>query len=143
MRFHTGDNVVVIAGKDKGKTGRILRVLGAMNKVVVAGINMRTKHMKKSQQSPGRKISYEASLDASNVMLVDPKTKKRTRMGNRFDDAGKKERFAKKSGEALLSGKKLKKLIDSEGKEGKEAKEEKEDVAKKKKKSSEPKKSKS
>jgi large subunit ribosomal protein L24 len=75
MKFHTGDNVVVIAGKDKGKTGRILRVLSSTNRLVVAGINMRTKHMKKSQQSPGRKVSYEASLNASNVMLLDPKTK--------------------------------------------------------------------
>ncbi|MBT3834955.1 50S ribosomal protein L24 [Candidatus Peribacteria bacterium] len=147
MKFHTGDNVVVIAGKDKGKTGRILRVLSSTNRLVVAGINMRTKHMKKSQQSPGRKVSYEASLNASNVMLLDPKTKKRSRMGSRFDSAGKKERFAKNSGEALVSGKKLKKLIEDEGKDGKDSKEEKdekgESTKKKKKKAPASKKSKS
>ena len=129
MKLHTGDNIVVIAGKDKGKTGRILRVLIEKARIVVTGINMRTRHMKKTQQSPGRKIRYEASLDVSNVMLIDPKTKKRTRIGVRYEGGkphsapdgatrGKKERFAKKSGEALLSGQKLKKLVEEEKKIG-------------------------
>ena len=122
MKLHTGDTVVIIAGKDKGKTGRILRVLQETHRVVIAGANMRTRHMKKTAQAPGRIVRYEGSLDVSNVMVVDPKTKKRSRIGRRLDDRGKKERFAKKSGEALLSGKKLKKLVEEEakGKEGTE-----------------------
>ena len=115
MKLHTGDTVVVISGKDKGKVGRILRTLETKGRVVVAGINMRTRHMKKTQQAPGRIIRYEAALDVSNIMLVDPKTKKRTRIGKRISD-GKKERFAKGSGEALISGKKLKKLVEDEAK---------------------------
>jgi large subunit ribosomal protein L24 len=113
MKLHTGDNVVIITGKDKGKTGRILRLLSTTNRIVVAGINMRTRHIKKTPQAPGRKIRYEASLHASNVMIVDPKGKKGSRIGSRITD-GKKERFAKKSGEALVSGKKLRKLMEDE-----------------------------
>ena len=114
MKLHTGDTVVIIAGKDKGKTGRILRVLPETHRIVIAGANMRKRHMKKTPQAPGRIVRYEGSLDVSNVMVVDPKTKKRSRIGRRLDDQGKKERFAKKSGEALLSGKKLKKLVEEE-----------------------------
>jgi large subunit ribosomal protein L24 len=125
MKLHTGDTVVVISGKDKGKVGRILRTLEAKRRVVVAGVNMRTRHMKKTQQAPGRIIRYEAALDVSNIMLVDPKTKKRTRIGVRKID-GKKERFARGSGEALVSGKKLKKLVEEETKAGKETNEAKE-----------------
>lgn len=121
MKLHAGDTIVVISGKDKGKTGRILRVLLGQGRVIVAGINMRTRHMKKTQQSPGRKIRYEASLDVSNVMILDPKTKKRSRIGFR-EEAGKKERFAKKSGEALLSGQKLKKLVEEEEKKDEKSK---------------------
>ena len=115
MKLHTGDLVVIITGKDKGKTGRILRVLLEKNRVVVAGINMRTRHIKKTAQSAGRVVRYEASLHASNVMAVDPKTKKRTRIGFRFKD-GHKQRFAKNSGEELVTGKKLKKLVEGDEK---------------------------
>ena len=113
MKLHTGDLVVIITGKDKGKTGRILRVLLEKNRVVVAGINMRTRHIKKTAQSAGRVVRYEASLHASNVMAVDPKTKKRTRIGYRFKD-GHKERIAKKSGEEMVTGKKLRKLVEED-----------------------------
>jgi len=117
MKLHTGDTVVIITGKDKGKTGRILRVLMGKNRVVIAGANMRTRHIKKTPQSPGRIVRYEASLHVSNVMVLDPKSKKRTRIGRRIVD-GTKERFAKRSGEAILSGRKLKALVEKEtGKE--------------------------
>lgn len=101
MKIRNGDTVVVITGKDKGKTGQVLRVLTSTNRVVVAGINMRTKHIKKTPTNAGQRLQYEASLDASNVMLVDPKTGKRSRVGFQVDKNGNKKRVAKKSGEAI------------------------------------------
>lgn len=101
MNIRNGDNVIVITGKDKGKTGTVLRVLPTTHRVVVGGINMRTKHMKATPQQAGRRLQYEASISVSNVMVVDPKTKKRTRTGFAVNEKGKKERIAKKSGEAI------------------------------------------
>lgn len=101
MKLHTGDTVVVISGKDKGKTGTVMRVLGSQNHVVIGGINMRTRHIKKNYQEAGRIIRYEASIDASKVMLVDPKTKKPSRIGFTIKD-GKKKRIAKRSGEEVV-----------------------------------------
>ena len=86
MNFKVGDKVVVIAGKDKGKEGKIIKTLKNDNKVVVEGINMVTKHVKPSAQNEnGGIIKVEAPIHASNVMVLDPKTKKRTRIahGNR------------------------------------------------------------
>ena len=100
MKIRNGDTVIVITGKDKGKTGTVLRILPDANRVVVADINMRTRHVKATAQSAGQKITYEASLDASNVMLVDPKTNKPTRVGYKIEN-GKKVRVAKKSGTVL------------------------------------------
>lgn len=100
MKIRTGDTVVIITGKDKGKTGKVLRVLPLKSRVVVEGINMRTRHIPKTPQRAGQKIRYEASLHVSNVMLVDPKTKKRTRIGFVIED-GVKKRIARRSGEAL------------------------------------------
>lgn len=104
MKIRTGDSVVVISGKDKGKTGQVLRVLQNKGRVVVAGINMRTKHIKSGPQGPGQRVQYEASLDASNVMVIDPKTKKRTRVGFKSDEKKGKQRIAKKSGEVIAKG---------------------------------------
>ncbi len=101
MKIHTGDTVVVITGKDKGKTGTVIRVLPADNRVVVEGINMRVKHIKKTTQGAGQRIKFEAALSASNVMLVDPKTKKRTRVGYKVNEKGAKTRISKKSGEVI------------------------------------------
>jgi large subunit ribosomal protein L24 len=101
MKIKQGDNVVVIAGKDKGKTGKVMRVMKKTNKVVVEKVNYRTRHIKKTATRAGDKIRYEAPLDASNVMLIDPKTSKRTRVGYKKLDNGKKVRVAKKSGETV------------------------------------------
>jgi large subunit ribosomal protein L24 len=102
MKIHTGDLVLIISGKDKGKQGTVLRVLSSKNHVVVDGVNMRTRHIKKTAQAPGQRIQYEASLDASKVMIVDPKTKKPTRIGYRIDEkTGSKKRIAKASGETI------------------------------------------
>lgn len=102
MKIHTGDLVLIISGKDKGKQGTVLRVLAAKNHVVVEGVNMRTRHIRKTPQAAGQRIQYEASLDASKVMIVDPKTKKPTRIGYSVDPkTGAKKRIAKASGEVI------------------------------------------
>lgn len=102
MKIRTGDTVVIITGKDKGKQGKVLRVFPTKNRLVVEGANMRIRHIKKTAQQAGQRISYEASLDASNVMIIDPKTKKPTRIGYTIDaKTGKKTRIAKKSGEEI------------------------------------------
>lgn len=101
MKLHTGDTVLVISGKDKGKTGTVLKLFPTEHKVVIAGVNMRTKHIKKSVQQAGRILHYEASLHSSKVMLLDPKTKKPTRVGFTFDSKGHKKRIARVSGEEI------------------------------------------
>lgn len=102
MKIHTGDTVLIIAGKDKGKQGTVMRVLGEKNRLIIESINMRVRHIRKTAQGPGQRISYEASIAASNVMLLDPKTKKPTRVGYRVDPVtGNKVRYAKVSGEVL------------------------------------------
>lgn len=106
MKIRSGDTVVVIAGKDKGKVGKILRVLHGEERVVIGGVNMRTKHIRRTSQQPGQRIRYEASVHASTVMFVDPTTKKRTRIGYRFDEKGRKQRIAKRSGEVVGLGRK-------------------------------------
>ena len=103
MKVRTGDIVLVIAGKDRGKSGTVLRVLPAEHRIVIGGINIRTRHIKKTYQEAGRKIRYESSIAASNVMLLDPKTKKPTRVGYRVDEKGEKQRIAKLSGEAIVN----------------------------------------
>ena len=102
MNFKVGDKVVVIAGKDKGKEGKIIKTLKNDNKVVVEGINMVTKHVKPSAQNEnGGIIKVEAPIHASNVMILDPKTKKRTRIAHEIDENRKKHRISVKSKERL------------------------------------------
>ena len=101
MKIIKGDKVIVIAGKDKGKTGDIQKVLPRTNRVVVEGVNLRKKHKKPTQNNPeGSIVEIYAPIDASNVMLVDPKTKKPTRIGHKIVK-GKKVRVAKASGPEL------------------------------------------
>ena len=101
MNFKTGDKVVVIAGKDKGKEGLIKKILRADNKVVVEGVNMIKKHIKPNGQTAGSIEEMEAPIHASNVMIIDPKTKKGTIIGHTVDKKGKKIRISKKSNESL------------------------------------------
>jgi len=101
MNFKTGDKVIVIAGKDKGKEGKISHVLRAEERVVVEGINIVKKHTKGDGQTAGSINEKEASIHVSNVMMVDPKNGKRTRIGHSTDKKGKKIRVAKKSNESL------------------------------------------
>ena len=101
MKIKTGDTVIVLSGDDKGKTGKVLKVLPKENKVVVEGVNGAKKHVKPSQANPqGSVKDINLPLDASNVALVDPKTGKATRVGYKMVD-GKKVRIAKKSGTEL------------------------------------------
>ena len=102
MNFKVGDEVVVITGSDKGKTGKILKVLRSENKVVVEGVKIVKKHQKPTGQETGGILEREAPINASNVMIVDPKTKKRTRIGHTTDPkTNKKIRIAKKSNEKI------------------------------------------
>ena len=103
-KIRKGDKVLIIAGKDRNKTGVVERVFTKKNKIVVVGINMVKKHMKKSQQYPqGGIIEMNAPIDMSNVMLLDPHKNKPTRVGLR--QAGKeKVRFSKLSSETITKG---------------------------------------
>ena len=101
MRVRRGDNVVVISGRDKGKTGEVLRVDKARNRVLVQGVNMVKRHQRPSQTSPGGINQFEAMIHRSNIALVDPKTDKPTRVGFKTLDDGRKVRVAMRSGEVI------------------------------------------
>jgi large subunit ribosomal protein L24 len=101
MHVKTGDKVMVITGKDKGKTGVILASFPKKNRVLVEGVNIAKKHSKPSQMNPqGGIINQEAPIHVSNVMPIDPKTGEPTRVGVKVEN-GNKVRYAKKSGEVL------------------------------------------
>lgn len=101
MKIKKGDKVIVISGFYKGKTGTVQKAFPKTNKVVVDGINVRTKHQKPTQRNQeGSKIQIYAPIDASNVAIVDPKTKKATRVGYVIEK-GQKIRIAKASKTAL------------------------------------------
>jgi large subunit ribosomal protein L24 len=99
-RIRKGDKVVVISGRDKGKTGEVELVLPKENRAVVGGINMAVRHTRQTPQSPGGRLPKALPIDMSNLMLVDAKGKP-TRVGFRFDEAGKKIRYAKTTGDAI------------------------------------------
>lgn len=100
MKIHSGDQVLVISGKDKGKKSKVLKAFPHESKVLVEGVAIVTRHMKPQGGSPGQKVTYEKAIPAANVMLLDPKTGEPTRIGYKIVD-GKKVRFAKKSGNTL------------------------------------------
>ncbi len=101
MHIKSGDKVIIISGKDKGKEGVVTTAMPSKNKVVVEGVNVVKKHVRPSQMNPdGGIVEFEAPIQASNVMIKDPKTGKPTRVGIKLVD-GKKVRFAKKSGEII------------------------------------------
>lgn len=84
MKLKKGDNVIVTTGKDKGKKGKIMRVLPALNKVIVEGLNMVKKHQKpRRSNEKGTIISISMPMNASNVMMLDPKSGKPTRLGKK------------------------------------------------------------
>jgi large subunit ribosomal protein L24 len=97
-RLKVGDLVQVISGKDKGKQGKITKILKDEDRVVVEGIRVQTRHMKPTQRSQGGKITKEAAISASKVMPVDPQSGKPTRVKIKVED-GKKVRVAKSGAE--------------------------------------------
>ncbi len=99
-KIKKGDNVIVLAGKDRGKEGEVIQVLPADDRLFVRGVNLIKKHQKQTQTEQGGIISKEASLHISNVALKDPSTGKATRVGFKIQD-GKKVRVAKASGEVI------------------------------------------
>ncbi len=102
MRIRKGDTVQVINGKDKGKTGEVLKTLPDQNRVVVKGINMRTRHVKPTQEGEsGRIVTEEGSLHASNVMVYSTKKKVASRVEVFIDKDGSKKRRLKKTGELI------------------------------------------
>lgn len=101
LKIKKGDQVVVIAGASKGAKGEVLKVMPTDSKVIVRGINMRTKHRKPAQGNPGGIDKIEAPLHISNVALVDPKSGKPTRVGFKTLKDNKKVRVAKASGETI------------------------------------------
>jgi len=102
LAIRKGDTVKVIAGDDKGKSGKVLEVWLEKNRVIVEGINIVTKHQKPSAGKPEGGIKKtEASVHISNVMLVDPASGKPTRVGRKLNEKGKLQRYAKKTGELI------------------------------------------
>lgn len=102
MKIKKGDKVIVVSGKYKGKTGSILRAIPADEKVVIEGVNVVKRHKKnRATGTKGEIVEMAMPIHVSNVMLEDPKTKKPSRVGYKFDDKGNKVRFAKKSGEVI------------------------------------------
>ena len=102
LHIKKNDTVVVLAGQDKGKTGKVLKVLVDENRALVEGVNMVSKRTKPSAKNPqGGIVKQEAPIHISNLSLVDPKSGKPTRVGIKVAEDGKKVRIAKKSGEEI------------------------------------------
>ena len=98
------DSVKILSGKYRGKTGKVLKVFPKENRVIVEGVNIIKRHTKPSQKSQqGGIIEKEAPVNASNVMVIDPKTGEPTRVGYKYLEDGSKVRVSRKSGEILSS----------------------------------------
>lgn len=100
-KFKKGDKVVVLAGKDKGKTGEIITMMPAETKAVVKGVNVVKRHTRPSQTSAGGIIEKETPIHLSNLAVADPKDGNPSRVGFKIEKDGKKVRIAKKSGEVI------------------------------------------
>jgi large subunit ribosomal protein L24 len=101
QRIRKGDTVMVLTGKDKGRTGEVLRVLPSENRVLVQGVNMAKRHSKPRMGDPGGIQEREATIHLSNVAHVDPESGDATRVGFRVLEDGRKVRFAKRSGQQI------------------------------------------
>ena len=100
MRIKKGDTVIVISGKDKGATGKVLKVYPEENRVIVEGVNIQTKHAKAQGDQPAEIRKLEGPIDASNVMYYDSKAKAPSRIGYVVEN-GTKKRISKKSGQVI------------------------------------------
>ena len=102
LHIRKGDEVIVLAGDDKGRKGKVIKVLVTKQRALVEGVNMVSKSMKPSAKNPqGGIVKQEAPIHVSNLSLIDPKSGKATRIGMKKTDDGKKVRVAKKSGEVI------------------------------------------
>jgi large subunit ribosomal protein L24 len=101
LKIKKGDTVIVISGRDKGKTGEVLRVLPPEHRAVVQRVNLAKRHTKPRMSEPGGIIEKELALDISNIAHVDPASGKPTRIGYKTLDDGRKVRFARRSGEII------------------------------------------
>jgi large subunit ribosomal protein L24 len=101
LKIRRGDKVVVLAGRDKGKRGEVMKAFPTENKVVVQGVNMMRKHQKQTPSQQGGIIAKEAPIHVSNLAIEDPKDGAPTRIGYKILDDGRKVRFAKRSGEVI------------------------------------------
>jgi len=100
-KIRKGDKVVVLAGRDKGRTGEVVRVIPTDRRAVVAGVNMVKRHTRQTAKTEGGILSKEAPIDLSNLAIADPKTGKPTRVGFKILEDGRKVRFAKRSGDLI------------------------------------------
>ena len=100
-KIKKGDNVMVMTGKDKGKTGEVLSVLPVKERLLVRGVNIVKRHTKPSQTAPGGIVERESTVHVSNVALIDPTSNKATKIGFRVLEDGRKVRFSKSSSEIL------------------------------------------
>ncbi|MCK9550409.1 50S ribosomal protein L24 [Aquamicrobium sp.] len=101
QKIRRGDKVVVLAGKDKGRSGEVLSVQPKEDTAIVRGVNLIRRHQKQTQSQEGGIITKEAPIQLSNLAIADPKDGKPTRVGFRVEQDGKKVRFAKRSGETI------------------------------------------
>lgn len=105
IHIRKGDTVKVLAGNDKGKTGKVLEVLTDKYRAFVEGVNIVTKHVKPSAKNPeGGREQTEAAIHISNLMVVDPASGDATRIGRKRNESGKLQRYSKKSGEFITNG---------------------------------------
>ena len=100
-KIKKGDQVTVLTGKDKGKTGEVLKILAANNRAIVQGVNVSKRHMAPSQAGPGGIVEKEASIHLSNLAHLDPSDNNPTRVGMKSLDGGRRVRYAKRSGEII------------------------------------------
>ena len=100
MRIKKGDTVIVLTGKDKGKTGKVLKAMPKEGRVIVEGVNVQTKHQKQTQKEAAEIKHQEGPVNVSNVMYYDTKNKTASRIGYKVED-GKKVRIAKKTGAVI------------------------------------------
>jgi large subunit ribosomal protein L24 len=101
LKIKRGDTVQVISGKEKGRRGEVREIIPKKNRVVIEGVNERTRHARPSQQNQQGLYTFNAPVDISNVMLVDPSSGEPTKVGYRFTDSGEKVRVGKKSGKDI------------------------------------------
>ena len=101
FKVRKGDRVAILSGKDKGKTGEILKMIPDVRRAIVQGVNMVKRHTAPSQAGAGGVVEKEASIHVSNISLIDPKDDRATRVGFKSLEDGRKVRYAKKSGEVI------------------------------------------